>query len=55
MGHLSQIADKLDVEKMNTASLFISHLRRFVAVDLNVLQDRWYRGLGEGEKGKVDQ
>src|SRR3990170_7015738 len=37
--------EKLDVEKMNVASLYVSHLKRFIAIDLNVLQDRWYKSL----------
>lgn len=44
---VSQLAEKLDIEKMNISSLLISHLRRFIAIDLNVLQDRWYRSLDE--------
>jgi hypothetical protein len=52
---VAQIAEELDIEKMNTASLFVSHLRRFIAVDLNVLQDRWYQGLEANQNGKGDQ
>lgn len=49
---VAQIAEELDIEKMNTASLFISHLRRFIAIDLNVLQDRWYQELERNQDGK---
>ncbi len=40
---------------MDTASIFISHLRRFVAVDLNVLKERWYRQLEGGSQETTRQ
>lgn len=42
--------EKLDVEKMSVASLYLSHLRRFIAIDLNVLQDRWYKRLEQEQE-----
>lgn len=55
VGQLSQIAESLDIEKMNTASLFLSHLKRFIAIDLNVLQDRWYKSLEEEQQLSKNQ
>lgn len=49
---VAHIAEELDIEKMNTASLFVSHLRRFIAIDLNVLQDRWYQELEQNQNGR---
>ena len=38
---------ELDTQKIDVASLFVTHLKRFIAIDLNVLQDRWYKQLEE--------
>lgn len=48
--HVSQNVEKLDVEKLNVTSLFLSHLKRFIAIDLNVLQDRWYKSLDKEQE-----
>ena len=47
--------EKLDIEKMNVASLYVSHLKRFIAIDLNVLQDRWYKNLEKEQDTGVTQ
>lgn len=47
--------EKLDIEKMNVATLFVSHLRRFIAIDLNVLQDRWYESLEKDQEVGIVQ
>jgi len=54
--HVSLNVEKLDVEKMNVTSLFLSHLKRFIAIDLNVFQDRWHESLEkEHETGNVQK
>ena len=54
--HVSLNVEKLDVEKMNVTSMFLSHLKRFIAIDLNVFQDRWHESLEkEHETGNVQK
>lgn len=47
---MSQAVEQLDIEKMDTAKLFLSHIKRFVAVDLNVMQERWYKAVENDQK-----
>jgi len=53
--HVSQNVEKLDVEKMNVTSLFLSHLKRFIAIDLNVFQDRWHESLEKEQETGIVQ
>src|SRR3989344_4970436 len=54
--HVSLNVEKLDIEKMNITSIYLSQLKRFIAIDLNVFQDRWHESLEkEQETGNVQK
>lgn len=52
---VSQAVEQLDIEKMDTAKLFLSHIKRFVAIDLNVMQERWYKAVENDQKQGKNQ
>lgn len=52
---VSQAVEQLDIEKMDLAKLFASHIKRFIAIDLNVMLDRWHRGLEDDQEQDKNQ
>jgi RNA processing factor Prp31 len=42
---VAKIEEVFDADKINLKSLVVSHVKRFVAVDLPELRERWYRAM----------
>jgi len=49
---VARIEEAFDADKVNLKSLVVNHVKRFVAVDLPELRERWYRGM-ENDQGKT--
>lgn len=49
---VAKIEEVFDADKINLKSLVVNHVKRFVAVDLPELRERWYKSM-ENDKGKT--
>lgn len=49
---VAMIEEAFDADKINLKSLVVNHVKRFVAVDLPELRERWYRAM-ENDQGKT--
>lgn len=50
---VAKIEEAFDADKVNLKSLVVAHVKRFVAVDLQVLRERWYKSM-ENDQGKSE-
>jgi hypothetical protein len=49
---VAKIEEAFDADKINLKSLVVNHVKRFVAVDMPVLRERWYKAM-ENDEGKT--
>lgn len=49
---IAKIEEAFDADKVNLKSLVVAHVKRFVAVDLPELRERWYKAM-ENDQGKT--
>lgn len=49
---VAKVEELFDADKINLKSLVVNHVKRFVAVDLPELRERWYRSM-ENDQGKT--
>jgi len=49
---VARILEVFDADKVNLKSLVVNHVKRFVAVDLPELRERWYKAK-ENDQGKT--
>lgn len=49
---VAKAEEVFDADKINLKSLVVNHVKRFVAVDLPELRERWYRSV-ENDQGKT--
>jgi hypothetical protein len=49
---VAKIEEVFDADKINLKSLVVNHVKRFVAVDLLELRERWYQAM-EQDQGKT--
>lgn len=49
---VAKIEEVFDADKINLKSLVVAHVKRFVAVDLPELRERWYKAM-ENDQGKT--
>lgn len=49
---VAKFEEAFDADKINLKSLVVSHVKRFVAVDLPELRERWYKAM-ENDKDKT--
>ncbi len=49
---VSKIEETFDAEKVNLKSLVVNQVKRFVAIDLPELRERWYKAI-ESDQGKT--
>lgn len=50
---VAKIEEVFDADKVNLKSLVVAHVKRFVAVDLQVLREKWYKSM-ENDQGKSE-
>ena len=50
---VAKIEEVFDADKINLKSLVVAHVKRFVAVDLQVLREKWYKSM-ENDQGKSE-
>ncbi len=49
---VAKTEEMFDADKINLKSLVVNHVKRFVAVDLPELRERWYKSM-ENDQGKT--
>ncbi len=49
---IAKIEESFDADKVNLKSLVVNHIKRFVAVDLPELRERWYKAMAN-DQGKT--
>jgi len=49
---VAKAEEVFDADKINLKSLVVSHVKRFVSVDLPALRERWYKSM-ENDQGKT--
>lgn len=49
---VAKAEEMFDADKINLKSLVVNHVKRFVAVDLPALRERWYKSM-ENDQGKT--